>query len=76
MVHCHPTVMIHQVVQPLPAQYATQPWAPQHFVVLAKIQHHETSECQGKAPLPLLVALVLSKERVFVGSELTNKVGA
>lgn len=67
MVHCSTTVMVQSIHQPLHTMYTAQLFAPDTFVVLAKIQQHETSEHQGRRP-QLMAALVLSTGNMFVGS--------
>lgn len=66
-------MMIQSIHQPSHMAYAAQPHAPSNFVVLAKIQQHETSEHQGK-PQSVVVALLLSSDSVFVGSAIQSKV--
>ena len=74
MVHCNPMMAIQSIHQPVHTAYAAQSHAPGHFVELAKIQQHETSEHQGKSPQPVMVALLLSHDSIFAGSAIHTKV--
>ena len=70
MAHCHPVLMVQSVHQAPDLQLAQQPHAPDVFVMLALTQQHPNSQHVGKKPGQFLAALVLTRDNMFVGTNI------